>query len=277
MSNGNLLGMLGGIPGSAWTAYRVLTTPPPNAPQTQPLWRPPQWGQVLYSQSGENVVGRKQLTSMTVVIPGQPEASVSTVSTDTLNGQVVGGSASDTSTTPATPATAVTYYFDAVLSLAHFQELRKTEHPVQSGASISDHAYLLPARVILEIGMSDVMDRYRHSDYTSDPSKSVSAYQTFLYIQSLRTPITLSTRLKTYENMVIEDIRAHEDYRTVAALRATIVLSEILQGSVVVQPSSARPQQSQSTASGGVQPQSIVSGSAIDKAIKKFLPITKFP
>jgi len=143
----------------------------------------------------------------------------------------------------------VVYFFDAVLRAEHYQEMVITRHPVQvssdnsaPGGSISDHAYLMPARVTLEVGMSDVLDRYNPSDYSSDPSKSVSAYGTFLAIQARRNPLVLITRLNMYSNMLIQTLRPVEDYKTRFGLRLTIVLEQILMGQLAVAPVSAEPQ-----------------------------------
>jgi hypothetical protein len=158
------------------------------------------------------------------------------------------------------------YYFDAVLRVEHDQELRYTLHPVQTGAPISDHAYLMPARVILEIGMSDAMARFDPGAYTGSGSKSVSAYQKFKEIQALRQPITLSTRLDTYENMLIERILAPDSNATQYSLKSQIIFAQIRPAVVSTtlfqntsEPSndpsqSARPQQSVDTPGGSQTP-----------------------
>jgi hypothetical protein len=149
---------------------------------------------------------------------------------------------------------ATTYFFDAVFRLEHVQDLRATEHPVQNGGAISDHAYLLPARVTLEVGFSDVMDSFLPGQYSGNSSKSVNAYQTFLNLQQMRIPLQLTTRLNTYTNMVIESIRAHDDIRSRYGLRATLILRQIFMGTVVVSQLSARPNQTNSSNPGASTP-----------------------
>ena len=84
-----------------------------------------------------------------------------------------------------------------------------TEHPVQTGASIADHAYIVPARLVLDIGMSDAMDAYfSPTTWSGSDSKSVAAYQTMLALQFSRIPLTITTKLRTYQNMVIDSARA---------------------------------------------------------------------
>src|SRR6185312_8878860 len=119
-------------------------------------WRPPQWNQPA-------------LTSIT--IPAQPP--------DPVTGLAV---------------PSYTFVFDAILRAEHSQELKHTEHPVQTGANITDHMYPMPARLVLEIGMSDAMDSYSPGNWSGNPSKSVSAYETLLNFQNNKNLLTITTR-----------------------------------------------------------------------------------
>ena len=184
-----------------------LLTSTVQAPETKGPWRPPQWNQ-------------KQLTYITADVPN---ADGSTATTQT------------------------SYFLDAVIKADHKQSLRRTEHPVQSGGNLVDHAYMLPAELMLEIGMSDAMDRYDSNSYTSDTSKSVSAFQTLLYLQKLRTPLQVTTRLLSYDKMLIEDIAVPDDNSTRYGLKATIRLVQIFQATVTHTALSSRPQQSETT------------------------------
>jgi hypothetical protein len=135
----------------------------------------------------------------------------------------------------ASPATV--YVFDAVFEARHVRELRRTEHPIQPNAgsaatSITDHAYLLPGKVTLSIGMSDAMASYYPSNWGSAGSKSVSAYETFVTLMQSRVLVTLTTRLESYQNMLIESIQAADTHKTLRGLRATIVFSEVFLASV---------------------------------------------
>lgn len=154
-----------------------------NAQETGKAYRPTEWS-------------NQPLTSITLTT----KSSVNTSQVDNLtsgptgtigSGQTTNQSAS--STTAST--TSDVYVFDAVIRIDHSQQIRTTDHPVQSGASISDHALILPARVVMEIGMSDAMDAYAPGVWTSNPSKSVSAYQTLVALQQGRQPLTVTTRL----------------------------------------------------------------------------------
>lgn len=156
----------------------------------------------------------------------------------------------------ALPVGPASYVFDCVVTAQHDQQLTRTEHPVQTGASISDHAYIVPARLILDIGMSDAMaSYYSPSTWTGAPSKSVSCYQTMVAMQYSRVPLLITTRLKTYNNMVIESIAPREDSKTFAGLRMSITFGQIFIADVMNPSISARPQDTDTTQIGTVNPQ----------------------
>lgn len=204
-------------------------------------YRPAQWS------------SQPQIVSITANIPSHTPGSGGSIvsSVISFDGSPINNSSTNTpSQNNASNFDATTYYFDAILNEDHVQELRSTEHPVQNGAAISDHAYLIPSRVTLEIGVSDAMDSYKPGQYSNYGSKSVSVYQTLLYLQRLRVPLVLTTRLNTYQNMLIELNRAHEDVRTLHGLRATISMKQIFMGEVGEVELSGRPNQSISTSPG---------------------------
>lgn len=146
------------------------------------------------------------------------------------------------------------YFFDAVIREEHTSTLNITEHPVQSGANITDHAYIEPARLVMEIGMSDVMDALYPGQFEDAYTKSVSAYRTLLELQKSRMPLTVLTRLYLYQNMLIESLSAPDDYKTLYGLRCTVTLREIMVVDVPQTTVSARPQTTGSTQQGSVQP-----------------------
>lgn len=201
-------------------------------------FRPPGWSQ-------------PQLTSLTANLPTAPSSSVS--HNVTFDDQSINSG----STQQAAPTKPTTYFFDAVMHVDHDQELVATKHPTQSGASITDHAYLLPAAVSLEVLMSDAMDSYQTGQWTGASTKSVNFYQTMLQLQALRIPITVTTRLNTYTNMVLTSIRASDDVRTLHGFRGSLRFEQIIVGTVnssQSNPVSARPNQTAATNPGSIQP-----------------------
>ena len=173
----------------------------------------------------------------------------------------------------------ITYVFDAVLELEHEQRLEKTRHPVQTGADISSHAYLMPATCAMFVGMSDAMDQYavaatvapalpyqypNYTQWTGAATKSVSAYQTMLNLQAARIPLMVTTRLRTYTNMVVTNISPREDFKTTTGLRMRVVFEQIFTATVSSATSlsagnTARPDAVPETGLGSVNPSAVPS------------------
>ena len=114
------------------------------------------------------------------------------------------------------------FMFEAVFSTDHSASVTLTQHPVQTGASISDHAYVNPDQVTIEIGMTDSAREIARGAR----GNSVNAYKTLRKIMEARQPLTLTTRLFNYKNMVITAISTTDDFTTMNALKASIVLSK---------------------------------------------------
>lgn len=108
-------------------------------------------------------------------------------------------------------------YFDAVFKTDHSANMMVTEHPVQTGAPIADHAYLEPEEISCEIGMTDA----------NGDGMSVQMYQQLRELMSRREPFTLVTRLNSYPNMLITALSVPDDYTTMFALKAGIVFKQI--------------------------------------------------
>lgn len=161
----------------------------------------------------------------------------------------------NSSITAVLPQGQTYYVFDAVIELSHEQELELTHHPVQSGASISDHAYIMPARLTLDVGMSDAMDSYEQPDtWSGSTSKSVAAYQTMLALQQARIPLALTTRLRSYSNMFIRSVNPRDTSKTYLGLRMSVVFEQIIIASITILSVSSRPQDTNSTLLGTVNP-----------------------
>lgn len=150
------------------------------------------------------------------------------------------------------------YFFDAVLKADHSSKLKITEHIVEEGAAIADHAYLEARSLSMEIGMSDVCASFVSGQFAQKSSRSVSAYHVLKELQSSRIPMRIFTRLDVYDNMLIETIAAPDDYTTMLGLRATIGLREIIVAATntVALPNrtSSSPQKTGETNKGTVQP-----------------------
>jgi len=118
-------------------------------------------------------------------------------------------------------------------------ELEITKHPVEQGASMTDHAYKLQAELILEVGWSnsgldplinDALTAFSllEGGSTGTFNYSQKVYQQLLSIQLSRIPINIVTGKRKYKNMLIKRITAPTYSETENALFATLTLYETL-------------------------------------------------
>jgi hypothetical protein len=124
------------------------------------------------------------------------------------------------------------YFFDAFLKESHTGSVRITDHPVQGGASISDHAYNLPDKLTIEIFVSDVMDVLVKNQFSEYTTKSVSAYEVLRELKEARQPLEINTRLRIYEDMIIENMFITDDYKSRNSLRCSVSFRQIIMASV---------------------------------------------
>lgn len=146
------------------------------------------------------------------------------------------------------------YFFDAFLRLDHVSRLKITEHPVQTGAAISDHSYLEPKELTIEIGMSDTAQSLVNGQFSDGWSRSVTAYQVLRDLQAQRIPLQINTRLGIYQNMLIESISVPDDYKSLYGLKATVTFREIIVASVNTVKISTNNQVTGSTNRGNPEP-----------------------
>jgi hypothetical protein len=149
------------------------------------------------------------------------------------------------------------YFFDAILRMDHTSSLTITEHPVETGAAISDHAFVNPAVLVMEIGMSDVVKSLVNGQFEDGWSRSTKAFEVLQKLQKDREPLQVVTRLKKYDNMLIETIAVPDDNTTLFGLRATVTMREVFVAQVKTEKISARPQVTDSTNRGHLQVQSL--------------------
>ncbi|MDR0489703.1 MAG: hypothetical protein LBH28_00455 [Oscillospiraceae bacterium] len=138
--------------------------------------------------------------------------------------------------------------FDAVLKTDHTSKLTATSHPIENGANITDHAFIDPAEISIEIGMTDC----------NGVGVSDDMFKSLQDLQKSRDPLTVVTRFKTYKNMLIMSMSVPDDFTTMNALKAMLMLREIpVVGTATVEVSeraSGQESKTGTTNSGTVQP-----------------------
>lgn len=119
------------------------------------------------------------------------------------------------------------YFFDGFMQIDHSIELKTTENPVETGASIVDHAYVKPAEVVMRVMMSDVHQSLVPGQFTGTRFRSTNAWHVLRKLQSDRIPMSIFTRLGLYTNMLITKLSASDTAETFRALSAEVTLKEI--------------------------------------------------
>lgn len=127
----------------------------------------------------------------------------------------------------------------ATLEEVATDELQITEHPVELGANINDHAFKKPAEVVIRCGWSNSSleslaggiqglvtalsggDAFG-SDYVS------SIYNQLLALQESRIPFDVATGKRLYRNMLLRSLAVTTDPRSEYALMVTAVCREII-------------------------------------------------
>lgn len=119
------------------------------------------------------------------------------------------------------------YFFDGFVSVQHSRTLTITSNPVETGAAITDHAYVNPTTLTMNVIMSDVHESIIPGQFSDRTFRHTSAWHVLRQIQENRIPVDVYTKLGYYKNMLIQEINAEDTYKTFRGLNATVVLKEI--------------------------------------------------
>lgn len=109
--------------------------------------------------------------------------------------------------------------FDAVFRANHDFTVVATEHPIQSGASITDHAYIEPEKVTLSVGMSDVMG--------DTDGRSADMFKQLKDMMRLREPVTIVTRFGSYTDMLLVQLTVPDEHLIMTGLKAELTFQHI--------------------------------------------------
>lgn len=149
------------------------------------------------------------------------------------------------------------WFFDADLQNTHTSTLTITTSPIQLGSSLTDNAFMQPRTLSMNIGMTDVATSFIPGQFAGGASRSATAYEVLQQLQELRIPIQVYTRLRLYQNMLVQTLTAQEDYTTAHALRATVDLQEVLVATVTVVKISNNPAVTNHSKRGKQQPKAV--------------------
>jgi hypothetical protein len=131
---------------------------------------------------------------------------------------------------------AETFDFDAVIRESHTSELEVTENPVETGVSVSDHAFMRPLRLDIEAcvgdawvhGQDDKGNKVKDLFSSDAGSRAFIAFKRLQDLQSAAEPFTVQTGLRLYENMVITSLSVPQDAATASSLCFQASLREVI-------------------------------------------------
>lgn len=119
-----------------------------------------------------------------------------------------------------------------VISEKHTDKLTITEHPVEVGAPVADHAYMLPAEVVMEVGFAGggaLLDFA--ADLTATNLLSLSPKEIYQQLRNLQKNFTLFnvvTGKRIYKDMLLKGIEVNTSVDTENVLSATLTLRQIV-------------------------------------------------
>lgn len=143
---------------------------------------------------------------------------------------------------------------DVVVREVQRDELVITDHPVERGAAISDHAFMRPVEVEMQIAWSDSSGGY--AGYSRE------AYEALVALQKTREPFTLTTGSRQYENMLISSIALQKDEKTehIASIQCRLREVIIVSTQMTATPKSAQANPAKTGATTNVGQQQLKTG-----------------
>jgi len=149
------------------------------------------------------------------------------------------------------------FYAEVTVQEQHIDELTITQHPVERGGAITDHAFKMPSQLNIDIGNS--------AAYLDQSGSSIDqAYNDLLNLMIGVNLLTVQTGKRLYQNMLIKSLRVNTDQKTENVLSVSMQLQEVflVDTSTTPLPSNsvaAKPQSTASTTNTGTK--SLVSAS----------------
>lgn len=129
----------------------------------------------------------------------------------------------------------VTRFIAEIAGFVPFEEhhqdvLEITDHPIEQGAKVSDHAFKQPSKVTIKFGFSNSsMGGTSGASHSGSASGQVAAiYQALLGLQASREPFEIMTGKRLYQNMLMVELSVDTDKQTEHALMVTAVFKEVI-------------------------------------------------
>lgn len=112
---------------------------------------------------------------------------------------------------------------DVTVEEDHTDELFISDHPVERGASVTDHAFKQPSKVVITAGWSN-----SSLVALGNPFYVQLVYNQMLALQASLEPFSITTGKRIYENQLIQRMSVKTDEKTENALLAVFECREII-------------------------------------------------
>jgi len=109
---------------------------------------------------------------------------------------------------------------NVVIDEIHTDDLAITDHPVEDGAAISDHAFKIPSRVQMRCGWSN--------STAGTEGYVQSVYQSLLALQATRQPFDVFTGKRAYRNMLLERVAVETSETSENTLMVVAAMREVI-------------------------------------------------
>jgi hypothetical protein len=107
---------------------------------------------------------------------------------------------------------------DAAITDTHEFSAEVTNHPLETGSSITDHVFLNPDRLTIEGEVTNspvqIFGGILSGGFSGLSDRRVEAFEELIALNKARAPITVVTGLAVYKNMVLNNLKVPRDTNT---------------------------------------------------------------
>jgi hypothetical protein len=128
---------------------------------------------------------------------------------------------------------------DATVSEEHVSNCETTDNPVEDGSDVTDHVHIKPIELTIDGVISDSplgfavvgnIQNFARSItnlFGKKTPRSIEAFNSLLDLQKSRTPFTVLTGLRRYENMILTELSVPRTSQTGAAIHFSAKMKQI--------------------------------------------------
>lgn len=106
---------------------------------------------------------------------------------------------------------------DATIEETHVDELQITDHPIESGAPVTDHAFKKPETVTIKAAWQD----------NPDGDDLATIYRNLLVLQEDRVPFSIFTGKRIYRDMLVQTLTCVTNQQTENMLSLAFVCRRV--------------------------------------------------